>query len=90
MTDVQPGQTYTSNTGGSPIRVVQVDRSYYLGASAWVENTDGPKRARWVSLRKLHADDKPRKTDYTLHSSETTRNDTPRRHHGQQNSLRRR
>jgi hypothetical protein len=70
MTAVEPGQTYTSNTGGAPVRVVRIDRSYYLGPSAWIEYLDG-KRGRWVTMRKLHTDGKPRRSGYTLITEES-------------------
>ncbi|WP_435108115.1 hypothetical protein [Nocardiopsis synnemataformans] len=65
-TPVAIGQHYASNTSKTTIRVLNIDHDYYLGPSAWVENTTTPRRQRWVSLRKLHTDGRTRRTGYSL------------------------
>lgn len=69
MAAVQPGQIYESAPDRDRvvrrIRVLRVAPGRASG-SAYVENVDGPKRARWIALDKLHTDGKQRRTGYNL------------------------
>lgn len=71
MTAVQPGQTYTTNDprGGPNVRVERVDTTGSAGSgrpSAWVVDALTGARGRWVQLKALHTDGKPRRSGYSL------------------------